>query len=118
MAEESMASTDEPNDEPTVQEPDEDTTVAELNALMQIPGALRIITNEVKPELRQDRDDPRSLPSDGTDLRDPNVFVQQHVTEVEGPDDKGRYLARSEDGAWVTGYPDALLSRLRQWRSG
>jgi hypothetical protein len=120
MAEEPTAAT-EPTDEPTPPtgrptSADEDTTVAELQALIQIPGALRVITNEVQPELRVDKDDPRSPANEGVDLRDPAVFVQHHVTNVEGPDARGRYIATSDEGSYVTGYPNALLSRLRQWR--
>jgi hypothetical protein len=108
MAEGPKAATDE----------GEDTTVEELKALVRIPGALRIITNEVKPELREDRDNPASPAGGDADLTNPATFVTHHVTDVAGPDERGRYLATSDEGAWVTGYPDALLARLRQWRHG
>jgi hypothetical protein len=104
--------------QPATTETGEDTTVAELKALIQIPGALKIITNEVQPELRQDRQDPRSAPADDVDLRDPQAFVCHNVVELEGPDDRGRYRARSAEGDWTVGYPEQLLSRLRQWRGG
>jgi hypothetical protein len=83
----------------------DDTTVAELEALAAIPGALKIITAEPMVE-----DDPDA------DLTSPSSFVCHDVVEIEGPDARGRYIAHSAEGDWTTGYPAALLARLRQWR--
>jgi hypothetical protein len=85
----------------------DDTTVAELDALVKIPGALKIITSEVKAKLPKN-----------ADLTLPSSFVCHDVVELAGPDDRGRYVAYSAEGDWTMGYPTALLSRLRQWRSG
>jgi len=85
----------------------DDTAVAELEALLAIPGALKIITNEPNPDA-----------PDNADLRLPSSFVCHDVTGITGPDERGRYLASSAEGDWTLGYPSALLSRLRQWRSG
>jgi hypothetical protein len=44
----------------------------------------------------------------------PAHFVCHDVVRIEGPDDRGRYTAHTAEGDTCTGYPAALLRRLRQ----
>lgn len=85
----------------------EDTTLAELKALVAVPGALKIITSEIDKKAGKN-----------PDLTRPSSFVLHDVVSLEGPDPRGRYVAYSKEGDWTSGYPGALLSRLRQWRNG
>jgi hypothetical protein len=99
--------------------PDENrAALTDLRKLLKQPGHLKIITNEVRPSLRVAQKDPRSPAKDGVDLTTPASFVCHDVVDLEGPDDKGRYLARSAEGDWTLGYPTALLARLQQWQEG
>jgi hypothetical protein len=83
----------------------------------KLPGTLKIVTAEVKPEYRQNAKDPRSPAKDGTDLTDANVFVQHNVTRLEEhPTKDGAFLAYTDEGDWMMGYPDHLVSRLQRWR--
>lgn len=98
---------------------DDELALAELVALVQVPGALRIITNEVRPDLRQDPDDPNSkLPEDADPdlLLRPDTFVQHHVTRLEVRAHLGAVRAHSAEGDWTEGRPAAVLRRLREWR--
>lgn len=111
--------------------------VAQLKALLKVPGALRIITNEVRPELRRDPGDANSPldpakldavpgePEDakdaarealrvGTYLRRPSTFVIHDVVRLEGPNDKGQYTAWTAEGDACMGQPEALLARLQE----
>lgn len=95
--------------------------LAELKALLRVPGALRIITNHPAPE--GDR-------PEGATPYTPGYFVMHPVERLEGPDAKGQYRAYSAEydlsemgrregrGRDVTvGYPEALIRRLQQWRT-
>jgi hypothetical protein len=97
--------------------------VQELEALVQVPHALRIITNEVHPDLRMDATDPRSeahpakLAEDPMLLTKTTSFVIHDVVRLEGPNERGQYTAYSAEGDYTTGQPAALLKRLREWRA-
>jgi hypothetical protein len=91
----------------------------ELEALSKVPGALRIITNEVHPDLRMDRGDPRSQLPEGSDadLLSPSTFVIHDVVRiVDHPSREGALRAYSAEGDFCEGYPEALIVRLRAWR--
>jgi hypothetical protein len=97
--------------------PDENrSALLALRKLLREHGALKIITSEVRPSLRQNAKDPSSPAKDDTDLSTPRAYVCHAVVDLEGPDEKGRYRARSAEGDWTVGYPPALLVRLQQWR--
>ena len=93
----------------------DEMAVRQLEALVNVPGSLKIITAEVRPELREDAGNPRSLAREGVDLRNPATFVIHDVVRLEGPDDKGRYTACSAEGDWTVGLSSALLKRLQEW---
>ena len=90
----------------------------QLKALVRVPGALRIITAEVHPDHREDRDDPRSRAKEGTNLAHHSAYVVHDVVRLEGPDDQGRWTAYSAEGDWTRGLPDALLNRLTEATRG
>lgn len=101
-----------------------DLAVAQLNALVVIPGALRIITSEIKPELRQDPDDIRSRVREDAEAEDPDIlkrvhtYVLHNVVRIEEPeDDRLIYSAWSDEGDSCAGRPEALLTRLQEWRA-
>jgi hypothetical protein len=87
---------------------------AQLKALVKVPGALRIITAEVHPDHREDRDDPRSRAKEGVNLAHHSAFVVHDVVTLDGPDAQGRWTASSAEGDWTRGLADALLSRLTE----
>lgn len=89
----------------------------ELCALVQVPGALKIITN---------MDDP-----DGAEYseKDPRHYILHDVVRIEGPDAEGKVTAytapyNAQDHGYddrmthdeCTGQPEALLARLWEWR--
>lgn len=92
--------------------------VAQLEALVDVPGSLRVITNEVRPDLREDPDAAGSpiradvLESDPHTLKRPSTFVIHDVVRLEGPDARGRMIAHTAEGDWTLGYPVDLLARL------
>lgn len=90
----------------------------ELEALVKVPGALRVITNEVVPELRQDMKDATSPIREGKEalLLQPDTFVIHHVTRLEAVEHRGTLRAHTDEGDWTEGRPAALLKRLREWR--
>ncbi len=103
---------------------DDVLAVAQLTALAKVPGALRIITSEIRSDLRRDPADPRSpiradvLAADPRALKKVSTFVLHDVVRVEGPDRNGLYRAWS--GAtppdWTVGKPADLLRRLQEWQ--
>lgn len=93
---------------------DNERAIASLEALAKIPGALRVITNEVRPELREDRKEARSAAKEDVDLRDHATFVIHDVVAIEGPNEKGCYTATTAEGDWCMGYPVDLLNRLTE----
>lgn len=92
--------------------------IAELEALVKLPGSLKIITNIPDPA--------------GADLptEHPKHNVHHDVVEIaEWENHNGQYIARSAEYNakdygyddrmtfdYITGQPDALLVRLREWR--
>lgn len=98
---------------------DREQAITELEALAKVPGALKIITSEVHPDYREDKKDPKSPPKDGVDVGRPAVFVQHDVVKIEpkpGPNPGGQLRAWSDEGDYCEGQPEALLTRLREWR--
>lgn len=96
---------------------DKSLAVQQLEALSSIPGALKIITNEVQPDLREDRKDRRSAAKADVDLHRPDSFVCHDVVRIEGPDHRGLYTAFSAEGDWCRGEEKALLARLQEWNA-
>ena len=96
--------------------------IIQLSALTKIPGALRIITNEIRPELRYDTENPNSpirsdILSNSPDiLKSPAAFVVHNVVQMRGPDHHGLYRAHSGEGDYCEGRPEALLRRLQEWQ--
>lgn len=106
---------------------DREMALAQLEALLAVPGALKVITNEVRPELRADRTDARSplreAVVDGVALASrPDTFVLHDVTRLEAAPgaagENGQYVAYTDEGDYCQGQPAALLARLTEWRSG
>jgi hypothetical protein len=100
---------------------DEQEALAILSAMIAIPGALKIITNEVRPELRQDPEDPSSPVREDVEAADPNIlkkvstFVLHNGVALEGPNHKGQVAVHSAEGDWTMGQPSAVLARLTEW---
>lgn len=97
----------------------EGLALAQLHALVAVPGALKIITNEIRPELRADPADPASGLPPGVDdgvLKRPETFVLHDVTRVGEVDHHGCVRAWSAAGDWTYGEPSAVLARLQEWR--
>jgi hypothetical protein len=90
----------------------------ELEALAKVPGALRIITSEVRPEFREDKKDARSAAKADAVLTDPATFVLKDVERIEVIEHRGTVRAYSKDGDWTEGRPAAVLKRLREHRGG
>ena len=101
--------------------------IERLRALLAVPGTLRIISSEVRPELRGDALDPRSDFAPGVLAIDPDApkrpgsFVCRDVARIEGPNAHGRYVAftapydtagKSGTRDWCEGAAVALLRRL------
>lgn len=100
-------------------DPAQEHALAQLRALAGVPGALKVITAEIQPHLRANKNDPRSPlhgRHDESLLLSPDTMVCHDVTEVEGPDDRGRVTAHTAEGDWCSGLPAALLRRLQEWR--
>lgn len=89
-----------------------------LHKLLEIPGFLRIITNEhacgggAHPSLPWFD----SARCEGCEypLTDPRHFVIHDVARIEGPDKRGRYKVHSAEGDWCQGQPQALYARLTE----
>lgn len=99
---------------------DREQAITELEALVQVPGALRIITNGhacgggLHPTIPPF--DAAVCAAFAYPLTDPRHFVIHAVVRLEGPDAKGQYTAHSAERDYTLGQPDALLTRLREWR--
>lgn len=104
-------------------DPHDEQVLAELRALVQVPGALRVITSEHQCCGGVDGYVGGAPPAEtcaafAVPLTDPGHFVVQPVVRLEGPDERGRMTAYTANGDYCTGRPAAVLSRLRQWRGG
>lgn len=99
---------------------DRELALAQLRALVQVPGALKIITNEHACGGGTHPDSPgfdtRVCAAYQHDLYSPRHFVLRDVVALDGPDAQGRYYARSAGGDWTRGYPEALVRRLQEWQ--
>lgn len=99
----------------------EPESVKQMQELMKVKGMLKIITNAhacqevIHPSMHgfsQSKCDRYDFP-----ITDPRHFELHDVVSVEkyrGSD--GRYIARSKEGDYTEGAPDALLSRLMAHR--
>lgn len=99
---------------------DQELALAQLRALAGVPGSLKVITAEIHPDYRADKRDPRSglhPKHDESLLLSPATMVCHDVTALEGPDERGRMIARTAEGDWCEGRPAALLKRLQEWRA-
>lgn len=106
---------------------DRDLAIAQLEALLKVPGSLKVITNEVQPRLRADRKDARSafdaeaLSADPDLATKPGSFVQHAVTRIEpapgAAGENGQHVAYTDEGDYCQGQPEALLVRLQEWRT-
>lgn len=90
----------------------ESTAVDQLNALVQIPGALKVITNE-HDHANGLHPTPEDCAAVETTLDQPAHFVCHDVITVEDTGG-GLYRALTDEGDWTVGYPDDLLKRLQQ----
>jgi len=97
---------------------DHEQALKELTALLEVPGALRQITSEhacgagtheAAPGFDQPTCDAFEF-----SVRDARHFVIHDVTEIEGPDEKGRVRAITAEGDWRYGYPADVLRALRK----
>lgn len=79
--------------------------IQQLNALVQIPGALQVITNQHAHE--------GDCSSIEATLDQPAHFVCHDVTEIEDVGG-GLYRAKTAEGDWTVGSPDDLLRRLQE----
>lgn len=88
-----------------IHHPQNKRAMEQIKALLTVPGALKIITNE-----------PMGNPPNGLLPKHPHYWVAQNVTRIEGPDHKGVVTAMGEDGkTYCQGHAWALLGRLTQY---
>ena len=92
---------------------DSEQAIAQLKALIEVPGALKIITNEPRPIEAQKAlwggEESAFVPFP---LSDPRAFVCHDVTRLEGRNEKGYVAAHTAEGDVCIGSPEALLPRL------
>ena len=100
---------------------DEQFIVLLKAAVEHTPGFLKIITDEVHPDIRQDTGNARSqvraekLQEDEDILRKPSSFVLHDVVAIEPhPSREGVYRAVTAEGDFCEGRPQALWNRLVQ----
>jgi len=104
---------------------EEDRTIATLEALAAIPGALQIITDEHACQGRSGAKHPRFASFDADTcaryehpLTDYRHFVRHDVVRLEPVEGTNRYRAHSAEGDWCEGEPAALLARLTESTRG
>jgi hypothetical protein len=107
-----------------------------LQALVAVPGTLRIITNthacggahtstaRFKHDGSPAIDDPTTAKEKATcdafefNMKHPNHFVIKDVVRIEGPNDKGQVAAfTADDVDYCVGQPAAVLNRTQEWQS-
>lgn len=120
--------------------PTDDLAVQQLRALAAVPGALRVITAEpdeegraaLRAEWAEKEDAARAADAEGKKLRaaepdempedlllrNPRAFVIHDVTDITGPDERGRYTAHTAEGDMTQGLPGPLLARLQEANRG
>lgn len=82
-----------------------DIAAAQLDALIAVPGALRVITSE------EAKDANKYPPTD------PRHYVIHDVVRIEDhPTHKGAIRAYTAEGDFCEGYPRDVLKRLQQWQ--
>lgn len=90
----------------------------ELKALLEVPDALRQITNEhaCGGGLHPSKEGFDQAVCDGFEHSDadPRHFVIHAVVGIEGPDEDGYVRAITAEGDWRYGSPVAVLKALRQ----
>lgn len=97
---------------------DRDVAIAQLEALVKVPGALKIITNvhrcqkAMHPRLKGFS--AKKCDAFKPDVRHPGHFVVHDVIRIEGPNAQGQYTAFSAEGDYCIGQPEALLKRLQE----
>lgn len=108
---------------------DRDLAITQLRVLAAVPGALKIITNMLKPAFRADPDNWDSGPRVGVtaeDMTNPEVYLCHDVVGITGPDHRGRFMAVSAAYETPRGtvapdrtiaQPEVLLDRLQHWRT-
>ena len=87
-----------------VEQPLQQRAMAQLKALSNVPGALKIITNVPDPK----------APAHLTPVH-PHYYVAHDVERLEGPDGQGLVWAISHEGDRCGGYAHQLLGRLTQY---
>ncbi len=92
--------------------------ILQLEALVLVPGALRIITNMhacgggVHPDGSRGPFDEEKCAKFKHPLTNSRHFVVHDVVRVEGPNHRKEYRAFTEEGDHCTGQPVAVLRRL------
>jgi hypothetical protein len=93
-------------------------------ALTATPGFLKVITDEVKPELRQDAAVARSpirqdvVDADANVLRKADTFVLHNVVAIDPhPTREGVFRASTAEGDFCDGRPKALWDRLTVYQT-
>jgi hypothetical protein len=111
-----------------------DKAVEALTALVQVPGALRIITSEHAcggshdtGKFKGDRpvvDNPTTPEEKEAcdafefNMKHPNHFVIKDVVRLVGPNDRGTLRAYTADDVdYCEGRPPAVLKRLQEWQT-
>jgi hypothetical protein len=86
--------------------------VQQLQALVEVPGALQIITNE-HAHANGKNPSPEDCERAEATLDQPAHFVCHDVVEIEDAGG-GLYRAKTAEGDWTVGKPSDLLRRLQQ----
>jgi hypothetical protein len=87
-----------------VNHPQNQRAMEQLKALVNVPGALKIITGE-----------PRHNAPAGLLPKHPHYWVAHDVVRIDGPDHNGNLTAHSREGDRCKGVAHALLGRLTQY---
>lgn len=101
---------------------DERLALAQLEALVAVPGALKIITGQIRPELRLSETDPRSPIRPELAAADPDILTRRRVyiwhdaARLERDAERGRVRVYSAEGDFTEGRPAAVLARLTEWQ--
>lgn len=89
----------------------EELALAQLAALQEVPGALRVITSEHACGGGPNGEDREACDAFEFSTKDPRHFVRHDVIGVELYDD-GKVRAWTAEGDWCGGFPVPVLSRL------